>query len=86
MLETIQEIARTFAAIAASIALILLAAALCEKAFSDEPETRITAEKCKVASLPKIDREAALDLLESGECLGGEIEEKHFSLWICKED
>lgn len=85
MLETIQEIARTFVAVAASIILILLAAALCAKACSDESETRITAETCQAASLPKIDREAALELLESGECIGGEIEEAKFTVWVCKQ-
>ncbi|MBR6421960.1 hypothetical protein IKS86_04550 [bacterium] len=36
--------------------------------------------------LPNIDTEAAYEYLEPGECMGGDIEEKHFSLWICKED
>lgn len=35
--------------------------------------------------LPKIDRDAALELLESGECIGGEIEEAKFTIWVCKE-
>lgn len=35
--------------------------------------------------LPKIDREAALELLERGECIGGEIEEAKLTIWICKD-
>lgn len=37
------------------------------------------------SKLPKIDREAALELLERGECIGGVIEEIKFTIWICKE-
>lgn len=36
--------------------------------------------------LPNIDREAALEYLEKGECLGGEIEERYFTFFICRED
>ena len=35
--------------------------------------------------LPKIDMEAALEFLESGECMGCEIEEAKFTVWVCKE-
>lgn len=42
-------------------------------------------ETCQATSLPKIDREAALELLDSGECIGGEIEEAKFTVWVCKE-
>lgn len=41
-------------------------------------------ETCQVTSLPKIDRESAMEFLEAGECLGGEIEEKQFTIFICK--
>lgn len=47
-------------------------------------------ENCKeqpamtLPQLPKIDREAAMEFLEAGECLGGEIEEKQFTIFICK--
>lgn len=41
-------------------------------------------ETCQVTSLPKIDREAAMEFLEAGECLGGEIPEKQFTIFICK--
>ena len=39
-----------------------------------------------LSQLPKIDRKAALELLEPGECLGGEIEEARYSIFICKGD
>lgn len=35
--------------------------------------------------VPKIDWEADLELLEKGECIGGEIEEAKFTVFICKE-
>lgn len=35
--------------------------------------------------LPKIDRESVMEFLEKGECIGGEIEEAKFTVWICKE-
>ena len=34
--------------------------------------------------LPKIDREAALEFLEKGECAGGTIHEGKFSIFVCK--
>ena len=84
MLDTIQEIARTLIAVIAVIILTLLAVALLVQACS-KTETRLAAETCQAASLPKIDREAALELLDSGECIGGEIEEAKFTVWVCKE-
>ena len=37
------------------------------------------------STLPNIDREEARHYMDSGECMGDEIEEKKFSFWICKE-
>lgn len=34
---------------------------------------------------PNYDREAALELLEKGECVGGTIHEGKFSVFVCKE-
>ncbi len=54
-------------------ALLLMASAKPEKNEVEPPK------------LPKIDRESALELLERGECIGGEIEEAKFTIFICKE-
>lgn len=34
---------------------------------------------------PNYDKEALLDLVEQGECIGGTIHEGKFSIFICKE-
>lgn len=74
MIDTIQEIARIILVVIAVIFFILLGIALVVQAFS-KAETRLSAETCQATSPPKIDREAALELLESGECIGVEIED-----------
>lgn len=52
----------------------------------DEKETGDVSGNVSTTGLPNIDTEAALELLEKGECLGGEIEEKQFTIFICKEE
>jgi len=50
----------------------------------DEKEPGDVSGNVSTTGLPNIDTEAALDLLEKGECLGGAIEEKQFTIFICK--
>ena len=78
MNDTVKEIL-----LAITLALIMLSLVFIARECEREMEI---AEVEAFPQLPNIDREAALELLEKGECLGGDIEEKHFSLWICKED
>lgn len=80
MRDAIEDWARLIFGIACMVITILLCLALVEKAFEKPGKSEVEPPK-----LPKIDREAALELLERGECIGGEIEEAKFTVWICKE-
>lgn len=35
---------------------------------------------------PNYDKEALLDLMEQGECMGGTIDDGKFSIFVCKEE
>lgn len=79
MRNAIEDWARLIFSIGCMVITILLCLALIEKAFEKPEKNEVEPPK-----LPKIDRESALELLEPGECMGDEIEERNFSFWICK--
>lgn len=80
MRYAIGDWARLIFSIACMVITILLSLALIEKAFEKPKKSEVEPPK-----LPKIDRETALELLEKGECIGGEIEEAKFTVFICKD-
>lgn len=49
-------------------------------------ETGDVSGNVSTTGLPNIDTEAAYEYMEPGECLGGEIPEKQFTIFICKEE
>lgn len=76
--------AKLFAIIWGPAVAVLLTGIFLLRAYESGEKKRNAGETCQVTSLPKIDREAAMEFLEAGECLGGEIEEKQFTVFICK--
>ena len=81
MREKLNDIAMILVNLVA-IAMLTVLLVLLYKAIFSEPEK----SEIELPQLPNIDRDAALEYLEKGECLGGEIEEQHFTFFICRED
>lgn len=51
----------------------------------DEKEPGDVSGNVSTTGLPNIDKEAAYEYMEPGECMGSEIEERKFSFWICRK-
>lgn len=82
LLDRIRAVCFTIIAILLPIIIILIIATWIAVAISPckcEKNENVT------STLPNIDREEARRYMDSGECMGDEIEEKKFSFWICKE-
>lgn len=82
LLDRIREVCFTILAILLPIIVLLILAILVAGVIDSckcEKNENVT------STLPNIDREEAYRYMDSGECMGDEIEEKKFSFWICKE-